>query len=405
MPKGWREATIGDVAMVNPRRPASLRSLPDNHNVTFVPMPAVDEHSGTIATPTVRPFKEVKKGFTCFAENDVIFAKITPCMQNGKSAIARGLANGLGMGSTEFHVLRCDPETVLPEWIWYFVRNPVFRTEATYHFRGAVGQQRVPADFVAQHPIPVPPLDEQRRIVGRIREMMERVDRVVGLRTQRKCDIDALVPATLDDVFCAVGGTETPLFDLLLKSPQNGLYLPKSEYDSAGVPMVHMGDMFRRFELTGSPEKRVHADADLVAKYGLSDTDVLVARRSLVFEGSGSMTLVGPVVEPTLFESSIIRLQPNTELIHPAYLVSFFYSREGTRRRLRITRKATISGVNQKGLATLTVPVPSLGSQQTALERINDIRLAHAKLGEFDPAPEVERLPASILRKAFAGEL
>lgn len=405
LPANWKKKRIGEIAILNPRRPRELRELPDDYPVTFVDMAAVDSTTGTVRNPVVRPFAEIRKGFTYFRENDVIFAKITPCMQNGKSAIAQGLSNDLGMGSTEFHVLRPSDQEVLPEWIWYFVRQPSLLQEATRHFRGAVGQQRVPADYLAEHPIPVPPLDEQRRIVGRIREAMERVEELRQAARDRSDAINLLVPATLDDVFGQFAGTDLKLGDLLRVGPQNGLYLPKDRYSSNGVQMVHMGDMFRRFELLATMPRRVLADAKLLNKYGLQDGDVLVARRSIVFEGSGSMTHVGALIEPTLFESSIIRLRLDPDLLLPEFLVAFFFSRQGTERRLAITRRATISGVNQKGLVSLPVPVPPISAQREALARVSAIRRVSSQLHDTDTTEAIVRLPEAILRKAFAGEL
>jgi type I restriction enzyme, S subunit len=405
LPHGWSVRTIGSVAEVNPRRPSQLRTLRDDYPVTFVPMPAVDEDSGSIASAQTRPFGEVKKGFTYFAEGDVIFAKITPCMQNGKSAIATGLTNGLGFGSTEFHVLRAKPGATCAEWLWYFVRNPEFREEATYHFQGAVGQQRVPMEFLAEHQIPVPPLNEQRRVVARIRLLMDRAEEVRSLQGARARELEKLVPATLDDVFAECGGKDVALGDVLECDPQNGLYLPKDQYSDRGIPMVHMGDMFRRFELAGVPARRVLADLKLIDKYGLRPDDVLVARRSLIFEGSGSMTVVGLLAEPTLFESSIIRARFRQSAVLPAFVVSFFYSREGTSRRLEIARKATISGINQDGLLRLKIPAPSLELQRAALQRIGSIRSLHMKLVSEDTTSLMGGLPSAILRKAFAGEL
>src|SRR5580700_9205501 len=90
-------------------------------------------------------------------------------MENGKAAIARGLTNGLGFGSTEFHVLR-PGDGVLPEWVYAFVRQPAFRLAAKDHFTGTAGQKRVPADFIRSFPIPVPPLREQSRMVKLLNE-------------------------------------------------------------------------------------------------------------------------------------------------------------------------------------------------------------------------------------------
>lgn len=151
---------ISDVAKVNPRRDSGIRSLDEHLEVTFVPMASVDEETGTIVDALVRPLGNVRKGFTTFIQGDVIFAKITPCMQNGKSAVAKGLINGLGFGSTEFHVLRPGP-LVLADWLWYIVRQKTFREEAQRHFRGSAGQQRVPASFVENYEIPLPSIEQQ----------------------------------------------------------------------------------------------------------------------------------------------------------------------------------------------------------------------------------------------------
>ena len=154
LPEGWSFLSLPDICGVNPTRPRTLTQS-DETMTSFVPMAAVDDREGRITDLQARPFAEVKRGYTYFEENDVLFAKITPCMENGKAAVARGLISRFGFGSTEFHVLR-PTNRILPEWIYYFVRREAFRQEAKTKFRGAVGQQRVPADFLETHLIPVP---------------------------------------------------------------------------------------------------------------------------------------------------------------------------------------------------------------------------------------------------------
>src|SRR5690606_8025475 len=156
----------------NPRRPNIRRG--DNEATSFVPMEDVDESRGKFKRVRVKPYREVSRGYTYFEEEDVLFAKITPSMENGKTAIARGLIGGFGFGTTEFHVLRPN-RGILPDYLHYYIRRASFRQEAKQHFRGAVGQQRVPKDFLVTYPIPLPFLDEpersleeQRRIVARI---------------------------------------------------------------------------------------------------------------------------------------------------------------------------------------------------------------------------------------------
>jgi type I restriction enzyme S subunit len=126
--KSWRSCTLQSVCQINPKR-MRIDNYADDLEVTFVPMPAVSELSGQIESPQIKHLGEVKKGYTNFNEGDVIFAKITPCMENGKSAIVKSLKNGIGFGSTEFHVLRCSPE-LNNHYLHYILRNQKFKDEA-----------------------------------------------------------------------------------------------------------------------------------------------------------------------------------------------------------------------------------------------------------------------------------
>ena len=122
-----------------------------------------------------RTWLSVKSGFTHFAENDVVFAKITPCIQNRKSAVMRGLKNGYGAGTTELHVIRCL-SGVIPEYILLFVKNQSFISDAVATIQGVVGQQRIDANFVKKYFLPLPPLAEQQRIVAQIETLLGYVD-------------------------------------------------------------------------------------------------------------------------------------------------------------------------------------------------------------------------------------
>ena len=100
LPAGWTWTTLGDISQINGRDDA-IRKLPDELPITFLPMAAVDAEQGSITKPSIRLLKDTRKGFTPFSEGDVLFAKITPCMENGKAAIARNLRNGRGFGVEE----------------------------------------------------------------------------------------------------------------------------------------------------------------------------------------------------------------------------------------------------------------------------------------------------------------
>lgn len=149
---------LGDCCQINPRRPSV--SISDSDLVSFVPMPAVNE-DGYIDGATNEEYGKVKKGFTYFENNDVLFAKITPCMENGKGAIAEALTNGIGMGSTEFHVLRPIEGISNPYWLLTLTRMPIFRECAAKNMSGTGGQRRVGAAFLENFMIGLPSISEQ----------------------------------------------------------------------------------------------------------------------------------------------------------------------------------------------------------------------------------------------------
>ncbi len=145
--------------MLNPKRP---KDIDDDLLISFVPMPAVSE-DGLIDASDKKLYADVKKGFTYFAENDVLFAKITPCMENGKGGIAVGLSNGLGAGSTEFHVLRPIEGTSNPYWLYILTMHVAFRSSARKSMTGTGGQLRVPIKFLDDYLIAFPPIGLQEK--------------------------------------------------------------------------------------------------------------------------------------------------------------------------------------------------------------------------------------------------
>jgi type I restriction enzyme S subunit len=157
-PKGWKAGVFNNICVINPK----TDKYKDELLVSFVPMQRVSENSSTIDLREKRPYMEVKKGFTAFLENDVLFAKITPCMENGKAGIARNLENGVGFGSTEFHVFR-PYKLEYAEFIYSLVHLELFRKLAADHFNGAVGHKRVPKGFLENFPIYLPPYELIRK--------------------------------------------------------------------------------------------------------------------------------------------------------------------------------------------------------------------------------------------------
>ena len=184
LPEGWMVASLGDVADINPRLDKSI--YPDSLEVSFVPMPAVEAETGVINVSEMRRFGTVKKGYTPFRAGDVLFAKITPCMENGKMGIVPAVKNNLGFGSTEFHVLR-PYSGISASYLYYFMSSKRFRYDAEHNMTGAVGQRRVPSPYLDNHIIPIAPTKTQERIVAKIEDLFSELDKgVESLKTARE---------------------------------------------------------------------------------------------------------------------------------------------------------------------------------------------------------------------------
>jgi type I restriction enzyme S subunit len=164
---------LGEVVDFSPR--FGKDELADDSFASFIPMKCVEEESGRFESLGDRKVGELRKGYTPFRDGDVIFAKVTPCMENGKAAVLKGLTNGVGFGSTEFFALR--PKNGLEaKYLFHFILQSNFRRDAARNMTGAVGLRRVPKSWLEQQTIPLPEPDEQRRIVAEIEKQFTRLE-------------------------------------------------------------------------------------------------------------------------------------------------------------------------------------------------------------------------------------
>ena len=399
----WPALPISEVAAVNPRRDFSLRAISDQLSATFVPMAAVDETSGTIAIPEIKTLGELRKGFTPFREDDVIFAKITPCMQNGKSAVARGLVNGLGFGSTEFHVIRCGPR-VFPEWLWYFLRQNSVKEEAQRNFRGSAGQQRVPADFLKQLKMPVPGRDEQYRLVRCIGECMERIDEIHALRSQALIEARVLLSSVLNDIERRHGWPRKPIGEVLTGT-RNGRSVRASS-DGANGRVLTLTAV-RGVHLDMDACKAVRLDQALASKNQVRTNDVFVSRSNTRDLVGLSSIAAGPVSPNTIYPDLLINVQPDTSKVIPRFL-AFILRCPSVRKQIQDRATGTSQSmvkISGRRLREVTIPVPSPEEQRRVLATLDEaLKISEDVLNGLQ-VPVVEFAREAVLRRAFAGEL
>lgn len=426
LPKGWLQVAFEDVAEINPRKSVDLK--PDE-TVTFVPMAAVNEISGTIVEGVSRPLQEVNRGYTQFANGDVIFAKITPSMENGKSAVAIGLENGIGFGSTEFHVLR-SRGAVLPEYLWRFVRQKTFREDAQKVMSGAVGQQRVSADYLKSHQLPLPPISEQRRIV-------EKVDSLTNLTARARIQLDR-VPALLEKQKIAILRSAfehgaAPDRQPTTRAPND---LASSVEPLWPIPLHwkwlrtdQVGDVDlgrqRSPENHRGPSMRPYIRAANITWSGLDLTDVKEMNFSesefrrfklehgdiLLNEGSGSAKEVGKPaiwhneIRGCCFQNTVLRVRP--KICTSEYLYYYYLYTAMAGHFVASTQGVNIQHIGKIGLAAYPVPVPPEAEQSSIISHIESaFSLLDEITANFASAARlVPRLDAAILSEAFRGQL
>jgi type I restriction enzyme S subunit len=417
---GWADVRLGDVAEINPRKSVDL-GMTDL--VTFVPMAAVDEVSGTITQAVDRPLKEVRSGFTQFRKDDVIVAKITPSMQNGKAAIANELTNGAGFGSTEFHVIR-SKGAILPAFVWRFVRQQTFREDAQKVMSGAVGQLRVPADFLKNYPLALPPLGEQKRIVDKSGYLVTRTDRAMTELAQIPALIARYRSIVLDLAF---SGRLTS--DIRKQPPADAGSLPegwsicalgeiseiqggtqvgkrrKGDEILVEVPYLRVAnvqrgwlklDEIKTISVTEAERDRLLLQKGDVLMNEGGDRDKL--GRGWIWEGQ---------IDPCIHQNHVFRIRLRDGVLPPMYLSHFanekgqsYFFDEGT-------QTTNLASISKGKVAALPVPVPpweeavEIGRRiEAAFDWLDRVAADHAAAMDLLP-----KLNAAIWAKAFSGTL
>lgn len=395
----WKIKAISEVCEVNPSR-TEVQSLSDQLDVSFVPMSAVSE-DGKLTEIRIRKARNVKKGFPHFRENDVLLAKITPSFENGKRWLATGLVNGVGFGSTEFHVIRANDE-ILPEWIYYFISTPRFKEDGANRMTGTAGQKRISSSFLENYAIPVPSIQVQKKLVGVLHHAEE-------LRETRQ-QANQLTSSIVMSVFLKMFGDPaknfknfpSQSFGSLIAETRNGFGRRRKAGESGGPIVLRIQDI-QKGEIDFHDLNRIPMASSELEQYRLLPGDILFVRVN------GNIDLVGKVAlfeesDGIAFNDHIVRIRANLNIIRPVFLKFFLetnYAREEIR-RLCVTSAGQFS-VGQQRLAGVVVPVPRLSLQcefETVVAKCKSVLASQGKSTE-----DINKLVHSLMHKAFNGEL
>lgn len=242
MKVAWPTKPLAEICKIKPPKAEARSSCAESDLVSFVPMEDLGIDQKVLLPTKVKPLADVAGSYTYFADGDVLMAKITPCFENGKLGIAANLTNGIGFGSSEYIVFRPN-ESLNREWLYYFLSRDAFKVEGAERMSGAVGHKRVPKEFIETYLIPVPPLPEQRRIVGILDQAFDGLARATANAEQNLRNARALFESHLQSVFTR-RSDEVQLSELASEIT-DGDHSPPPKA-STGVPFITISDIVKR---------------------------------------------------------------------------------------------------------------------------------------------------------------
>lgn len=444
LPAGWAEARIGDLADLNPKQ-----AFDDETVAGFVPMSHAPTNFRDKLRFDERPWGEIKKAYTNFKDGDVIFAKVTPCFENGKAAFVEGLPNGIGAGSSEFFVLRPSCDEVSAKYLLALVKSHDFLREGAENMTGAVGLRRVPKQFVENYPVPVPPAAEQTRIAAKLDELLAQVDtlkaRIDGIPALLKRFRQSVLAAAVSGRLTEEWRTDNPgcdvaeqinailsdrlLFSKSKKAPANHLKSEEYEiprawrwvsldslsakivdgthhtptYVENGVPFISVKDI-RDGVIDFASTKFISAEEhrELCKRCHPQKGDLLITKSGTI----GRTAMIRNEVEFSLFVS-VALIKPASKLVNMKYIDMALMKWVG---EIDVSSRivgSAIKNLHLTDMKVLAIPFAPLEEQTEIVRRVEQL-FAFADQLEVkvkDAKTRIDRLTQSILAKAFRGEL
>jgi type I restriction enzyme S subunit len=371
--------------------------------VPFYEMAAIDELTGTLRTPTMVPLASCRSGKTKFRNGDVLFARITPCVQNGKSALVTGVEGGIGFGSTEFYVLRAASKA-LPEYLFLFLRQESTIRAAVDTFTGSSNRQRVPLAFWDRVEVPVPPLPVQERIV----RVLQKADEVRQKRRKALEVADAILPASFVAMFgnpIENGGRfeRVPLGELadVRAGVAKGRKLHGRQ--TVEVPYLRVANVQDGF-LDLSEVKTIEVPPGDVERYRLEPGDVLMV------EGCGNPSYLGRgcmwhgEIPDCIHQNHIFRARTDRQRLLPEVLAALLRTQYANGYFRSCAKNSSgLANINGTQVKAFPVPLPPIGLQVKFVNAVH--QWTDASAGLVAGLKDAGALFTSLANAAFSGEL
>ena len=264
-----------------------------------------------------------------------------------------------------------DSKVLLPELLPFIMRTNAFNQHSIRESRGSVNPY-VNFSDLARYKFALPPIKNQRLMVGALQCSMAVADKLFLLGRSAQVAFAAAAAARFEPLLSSA--PITTLEELCSKKPQSGIY-KSEEYRGQGVPMVNMRELFGNDCIDASVAmERIDLDKSELQRYSLTENDLLFGRRSVVLEGAGQCVMVGTLDEPTVFESSVLRVTINDAVADSRFIFEWLRSPYGRQQVRRIVTFTTVSGVAGSDVARLPVPLPNLTTQQAISRELGALR-------------------------------
>ncbi|MBS1696473.1 MAG: restriction endonuclease subunit S [Actinobacteria bacterium] len=382
---------LGEVSEINPRPP----TIAGHETVSFVGMAQLDASTAQTDAGEATPFAEVSKGYTVFADGDLLVAKITPCFENNKIGQAQ-LEHKIGVGSTEFHVLR-PGDRINDRYLLHFLRQSSVRRHGEMRMTGSAGQRRVPVAFLQELQIPLPPLGEQRRIAA----TLDRADALRTKRAQIERSWTELASAIFDRLFgdpiANPRGWPTHSFGELVASMQYGPRFYNESYSPEGVRIVRITDLDTAGHLNFGPMPKMTVTDGERQKFALTAGDIIFARTGATV---GKLALIKHEDPLCIAGAYFIRIKLRDSL-EPRFAAAFLRTRSIQSIIKAGSHQSAQQNFSGPGLRALPCPLPPIELQREFCSIM--AKLEEERTRRAEAAAAFDELFASLESRAFSG--
>jgi type I restriction enzyme S subunit len=402
---GWTTKPLSEVCTFKPQKSEARAKLASEDEVSFVPMENLGIGSKELTLTGTRSLAEVAGSYTYFAEGDVLLAKITPCFENGKLGIARNLVNGIGFGSSEYIVIRPSPE-VDADFLYHFLDRETFREEGAKQMTGAVGHKRVPKEYVEGALIPVPTIEEQRRIVTLLDDAFADIATAKANAEKNLQNARELFTRISGSVLAQYASTSQSITLEDLVEPDcslsYGIVQPGDEVPE-GLHIVRPVDMNTDVVMLEGLKRIDPALANSYARTTLKGNDILLCVRGT----TGTVALAHSELAGANVTRGIVPIRFAPEKISHQF---GYYLLRSEPAQLQIQAKTygtALQQINIRDLRQLTLPVPAPQDQEIIVQRFSALEEETKQLtaAYANKLTALDDLKKSLLHQAFSGQL